>query len=61
MVIKIYYADAKDSVIYFYNKRYIFIVAGELAIPTGILTKESKAEIETHPVTVEAKIILTKI
>ena len=33
----------------------IFIVA-ELAIPTGIPTKEAKAEIETHPVSEEAKI-----
>ena len=34
----------------------MFIVAAELAIPTGIPTKDAKAEIETHPVTVEAKI-----
>ena len=34
----------------------VFIVAAELAIPTGISTKEAKAEMETHPVTVEAKI-----
>ena len=34
----------------------IFIVVAELTIPTGILTKEAKAEIETHPVIVEAKI-----
>ena len=32
----------------------IFIVAAELAIPTGIQIKEVK--VETHPVTVEAKI-----
>ena len=34
----------------------IFIGAAELAIATGIRTKEAKAEMETHPVTVEAKI-----
>ena len=34
----------------------IFIVVGELAIPTGIPAKEAKTEIETHLVTVEAKI-----
>ena len=34
----------------------IFIVAVELAIPTGIPTLEAKAEMETHPVTVEANI-----
>ena len=34
----------------------IFIATAELAIPTGILTKEAKAELETHPVTVETKI-----
>ena len=34
----------------------IFIAAAELAILTEILTKEPKAEIRTHPVTVEAKI-----
>ena len=33
-----------------------FIVSAELAIPTGITTKETKAEIETHSVIVEAKI-----
>ena len=32
------------------------IVAVELAIPTGMPIKEAKAEIETHQVTVEAKI-----
>ena len=50
-----------QKIVYFYNKRYIFIVAAKLAIPTGISTKESKTEIETNPVTAEAKIILTKI
>ena len=30
----------------------MFIAAAEFAIPTGIPTKEAKAEIETHPVTV---------
>ena len=35
----------------------IYFVAAELAIPTGIPTIEGKAEIETHPVTVEAKSI----
>ena len=34
----------------------IFIVATELAIPTGIPTIEANAETETPPVTVEAKI-----
>ena len=33
-----------------------FIVVAELAIPTGISTKEAKAEIETHPITVEVRI-----
>ena len=32
-----------------------FIVTAEFAIPTRIQTKEAKAEIETHPVTAEAK------
>ena len=34
----------------------IFIVTVELEISTGIPTKEAKVEMETHPVTVEAKI-----
>ena len=34
----------------------IFIVASELAIPTGISTGNAKAETETQPVTVEPKI-----
>ena len=34
----------------------IFIAAAELAISTGIPTNEAKAEIETHPLTAEAKI-----
>ena len=34
----------------------IFISTAELAISTGIPTKESKAEIKTHLVTVDAKI-----
>ena len=33
-----------------------FISAAELAVPTGISTKEVIAEMETHPVTVEGKI-----
>ena len=33
-----------------------FIVTAELAIPTGIPTKDSNAETATQPVTVEAKI-----
>ena len=33
----------------------IFNPTAELAIPAGILTKEAKAEIEIHPVTVEVK------
>ena len=33
----------------------IFIVAAELAIPTGIPTKEAKAEIEIHPLTFKLK------
>ena len=32
----------------------IFIAAVELPIATGIASKQAKAEIETHPVTVEA-------
>ena len=34
----------------------IFNPMAELVIPKGILTKEVKAEMETHPVIVEAKI-----
>ena len=34
----------------------IFIVNKKLAITTGIPTKKEKAEIETHPVTAEARI-----
>ena len=34
----------------------IFNPITELVIPIGIPTKEAKAEIETHPVIVEAKI-----
>ena len=34
----------------------IFVVIAELAIPTGIPTKETRTKIETHPVTVEARI-----
>ena len=34
----------------------ICIVVAAFAIPTEIQTKEAKAEIETHPVIVEAKI-----
>ena len=34
----------------------VFIVNVELAIPTGIPAKEAKAEMETDPETVEAKI-----
>ena len=34
---------------------HIFIAAAQVAIPTGIPTKEEKGEVETHPVTVEAK------
>ena len=33
----------------------IFYPTAELAIPIGIPTKGAKAEMETHPVTVEAK------
>ena len=33
-----------------------YIAAAELTIPTGIPFKEAKAEMETHPVTVETKI-----
>ena len=33
----------------------IFVATGELVIPTGIPTKEAKAEMGTHPVTMEAK------
>ena len=35
-----------------------FIPIAELVIPIGIPTKEVKAEIEIHPVIVEAKIII---
>ena len=34
----------------------IFNPIAELLIPIGIPTKEAKAEMETHPVTVEIKI-----
>ena len=34
----------------------IFIVIPEFAISTGIPTKETRTEVETHPVTVQAKI-----
>ena len=34
----------------------VFIVSAELTTPAGIPTKEAKAEIETYPVTVQAKI-----
>ena len=34
----------------------IFIPTAELVIPAGIPIKESKAEIETHTVAIEAKI-----
>ena len=34
----------------------IVIVITEIAIPTGIPTKEARAEIEAHPVTVEERI-----
>ena len=32
-----------------------FIPNAELSIPTGVPTKEAKAETETHPVTAEDK------
>ena len=35
---------------------YIFIAFAELPIPTRIATKKAKSEIETHLVTVDAKI-----
>ena len=34
----------------------MFIVAAEFAIPTGIPTEAAKLAIETHSVTIEAKI-----
>ena len=34
----------------------IFNLIAELVIPIGILTKEAKAEIETHPVIAEIRI-----
>ena len=34
----------------------MFIAVAEMAVPTGITTKEAKTEIETYPVTMEAKI-----
>ena len=36
----------------------IFNPIAELLIPIGIPSKEAKAEIETHPITAEAKIAL---
>ena len=39
----------------------IFNAVAELVIPIGIPTKEAKAEMETHPVIVEAKIKLLNI
>ena len=33
----------------------IFNPTAEHAVPAGILTKEAKAEMKTHPVTVETK------
>ena len=39
----------------------IFTPTAELVIPTGILTKEAKAEMETHPVTVETKAIICSL
>ena len=35
----------------------IFNPTAELVIPTGTPTNQAKAEIETHPVTAETKII----
>ena len=35
---------------------HFFNSTAELALPTVISTKQAKGEIETHPVTVEAKI-----
>ena len=34
----------------------MFIAIAELATPTGIPTKDARAEIETYPVTVETKV-----
>ena len=34
----------------------IFILTAELTIPVGIPTKETKGEMETHPVSFDAKI-----
>ena len=34
----------------------IFNPIAELVFPTGIRTKEAKAEMETHPLTIEIKI-----
>ena len=34
----------------------VFNSTRELAMPTGISTKEAKAEIETHPGTIKVKI-----
>ena len=39
----------------------IFIVTAKLVITLAIPTKEAKAETETHPVTVEAKISKSSI
>ena len=41
---------------YNYNKSFNDCMAAKHIIPIGISTKEAKAEIETHPVTVEAEI-----
>ena len=34
----------------------IFSPTAELVIPTGIPTKEAKAEMETHPATAESRV-----
>ena len=35
---------------------YVFLVIAKPAIPTDIPTKEGSSEMETHPLTIEAKI-----
>ena len=35
---------------------FFFLIHAEFVISIGVQTKEAKAEIETHPVTAEAKI-----
>ena len=40
---------------------HIFIVAAELAIPTGIPTEEANVKVDTHSVTVKARISICSV